>query len=130
MAANAPSAVVESFVAGADLSGQRYRFVKLNASGQAVPVTAITDIPIGVLQNDPIANQTATVVISGGTKVRASAAIVLPAVLGVDATGNAKKVVPGTDITQYVVGQADVAAAATGDIVSAVVNLSSPSRAA
>lgn len=129
MSAFWPQPVLGSFIAGADLSALQYTMVKLNSSGQVVAVAAITDIPIGVLQNKPVSGATAEVLIVGGTKVLASAAIVLPAVLGTDASGRAKKLAAGTDTTQYIIGQADVPAGATGDIISAVVNFASPARA-
>lgn len=130
MSAFWPQPVLGSFVAGADLSALQYTAVKLNSSGQVVAVAAVTDIPIGILQNAPLSGATAEVLIVGGSKVIASAAITLPAVLGVDASGRAKKLAAGTDTTQYIVGQADVAAGATGDIISAVFNFATPSRAA
>ena len=42
-----------SFPASADLSSDRYKVCKLNSSGEVVLVTAITDIPLGILQNKP-----------------------------------------------------------------------------
>lgn len=130
MGAYWPQPVLGTFAAGADLSALQWTAVKLNSTGQVVAVAAITDVPIGILQNAPISGAAAEVLIIGGTKILASAAIALPAVLGVDATGRAKKIAPGTDTTQYVIGQADIAASATGDIITAVVNFASPTRAA
>jgi hypothetical protein len=130
MSANFSQSVLGSFVAGADLTANQWQAVKLDTTGAVVAVAAVTDIPVGVLQNAPKAGQSAEVLVIGGTKFKASAAIALPAVLGVDATGRAKKLAAGTDTTQYIIGQADAPASATGDIISAVVNFASPSRAA
>lgn len=49
-------------VAGADLSALQWYFVKLNSSGQAVAMAAITDIPFGVLQNAPASGESASVI--------------------------------------------------------------------
>lgn len=133
MTAHFEQAVTASFTAGADLSAGQYTFVKLNSAGAVVAVSAITDIPVGVLQNSPAQGQTAEVLVIGGTKVKAGAAIALPAVLGVDASGRAVALVPGTagaTLTQFIVGQADAPAGAANDIISAIVNLASPARAA
>lgn len=119
-----------TLVAGADLSTSQYLAVKMNASGQAVPVTAATDVPIGVLQNQPKATQEAEVVVAGGTKIKASAAITLPAALTVSATGAAAAAVAGTDTTKYVYGQPLTAAGGAGEVITAVVNFAAPNRAA
>jgi hypothetical protein len=117
-----------TLVAGADLSAKQYNFVKLNSSGQAIAVAAITDVPVGVLQNAPTSGQEAEVLIVGGTKLVASEAITLPAFLSVASTGKADKIAT-TDTTQYVVGQAITAAGADADVITAVVNCANPTRA-
>jgi hypothetical protein len=75
-----------SLVAGADLSTKQYTFVKLDSSGQAVAAAAATDIPIGVLQNAPTSGQEAEVLIVGGTKIVAGAAIGEGALVGTSAS--------------------------------------------
>ena len=85
-------AVKVTLVAGADLSAKQYNFVKLNSSGQAIAIAAITDIPVGVLQNAPTSGQEAEVLISGGTKLVAGEAITLPAFLSVTSAGKADKI--------------------------------------
>ena len=130
MASFWPQPVLASYVAAADLSANQYQFVKLDSSGNVVAVAAVTDIPVGVLQNAPKSGQTAEVLVVGGTKVKASAAITLPALIGVDTAGKAKKLAAGTDTTQYIVGQADEAAGNANEVVSVIVNCASPARAA
>jgi hypothetical protein len=117
-----------TLVAGADLSAKQYNFVKLNSSGQAVAIAAITDIPVGVLQNAPTSGQEAEVLIVGGPKLVASEAITLPAFLSVASAGKADKIAV-TDTTQYVVGQAITASGADADVITAVVNCANPTRA-
>lgn len=117
-----------TLVAATDLSAKQYQFVKLNASGQAAAISAITDVPVGVLQNDPAAGAEAEVLVSGGTKLVAGEAISLPAFLSVTAAGKADKIAV-TDTTQFVVGQAITSASAADEIITAVVNCAAPTRA-
>jgi len=121
-------AVKTTLVAGADLSAKQFTFVKLNSSGQAIAAAAATDVPVGVLQNAPTSGQEAEVLIVGGTKIVAGAAITLPNNIGTGATGKAVALAT-TDTTKYVVGQLITASAADGDIVTAVVNCVNPTRA-
>lgn len=119
-----------TLVAGADLSSAQYKFVKLNSSGQAVICAAATDIPIGVLQNDPASGAEAEVLVVGGTKIVAGAAIGEGALLGTSSAGKAVALVAGTDTTKYVVGALLTESGADGDIVTAVINCAAPGRAA
>lgn len=118
-----------TLVAGADLSTKQYTFVKLNASGEAIAAAAATDIPIGVLQNAPTSGVEAEVLVSGGTKIVAGAAIGEGAQIGTSATGKAVALVAGTDTTKFVVGTLLTESAADGNIVTAVVNCANPGRA-
>lgn len=117
-----------TLVAAADLSALQYHFVKLDNNGLAAAVAAITDVPIGVLQNAPTAGQEAEVLVAGGTKLKASEVITLPAFLSVSANGRGDKIAT-SDTTQYVVGQALTAAGTADEIITAVVNCSNPTRA-
>jgi hypothetical protein len=119
-----------TLVAGADLSTKQYTFVKLDSSGQAVAASGATDIPIGVLQNAPTSGQEAEVLIVGGTKIVAGAAIGEGALVGTSAAGKAVALVAGTDTTKYVVGTLLTESAADGNIVTAVINCANPGRAA
>lgn len=123
------SQVVVSFTAGADLSAKQYNFVKISGTGVVI-VAADTDVPIGVLLNDPASGETAAVCVSGVVKLEASAAITAGAVLGTSAAGLAVTRVPGTDTTKYIVGRAITAAGASGDIITAAIDCASPARAA
>lgn len=126
----ANSAVKITLVAGEDLSAKQFYFVKINSSGQAVACSGATDKPIGVLQNDPTSGKEAIVTVVGGTKVVAGASIDEGVLIGTASTGKADAKVPGTDTTEYVVGQVILAAGADGEILTAVVNCSNPHRAA
>jgi len=119
-----------TLVAGADLSALQYNFVKINSSGLAVACAAATDIPVGVLQNAPISGQEAEVLVVGGTKIKAGAAIGEGAQIGTGSTGKAVALVAGTDATKYVAGTLLTESAADGNIVTAVINCATPHRAA
>ena len=119
-----------TLVAAADLSTNQYNFVKLDSSGNAAAITALTDTAIGVLQNDPTSGQEAEVLVIGGTKVVAGAALGEGALVGTGATGKAVALVAGTDTTKYVVGTILTESAADGNIVTAVINCANPGRAA
>jgi hypothetical protein len=119
-----------TLVAGADLSAKQYTFVKVNSSGEAIAAAAATDIPIGVLQNAPTSGQEAEVLIVGGTKIVAGAAISDGAQIGTTSAGKAAALVAGTDTTKYVVGTLLTESAADGNIVTAVINCANPHRAA
>ena len=55
--------------AAADLSSSQYLFVKTDADGKVNLCTAITDRPIGVLQNKPTSGQAAAVMVVGCTQI-------------------------------------------------------------
>ena len=119
-----------TLVAAADLSALQYTFVKLNSSGEAAACASATDIPIGVLQNAPTSGQEAEVLVVGGTKIVAGAAIGEGALVGTSSAGKAVALVAGTDTTKYVVGTLLTESAADGNIVAAVINCANPGRAA
>lgn len=118
-----------TLVAGADLSTHQYKFVEIAADGTCTVCDGATDKPIGVLQNAPKSGEEAEVVVAGGTKVVASASLTRGTLIGTDASGKADPKVPGTDTTEYVVGQVIFPAGADEEIATAVVNCAAPSRA-
>jgi len=119
-----------SLKAGADLSTKQYYFVKLNSSGNAVVCAAATDVPVGVLQNNPTANQSAEIVVVGLTKVSTDAALAIGNLIGTSSDGQADAKTVGTDTTEYVVGVAMVTSGAADTITTAMVNCANPHRAA
>ena len=119
-----------SRVAGEDLSDHQYRFVKLDGSGNVVKVTAITDEPVGVLQNDPGSGEEATILATGISKLVADSAISIGDELGTSADGEADTIASGTDTTVFKVGKALQAAAGAGTIFSALIDCLAPNRAA
>ena len=119
-----------SLTAGADLSAKQYFFVKLDGSGNAVVCSGVTDIPVGVLQNNPTSGQTAEVVVIGMTKISADAALSIGAFIGTSGDGQADAKTNGTDTTEYVVGRMLTATGAAAVIGTAMVNCANPHRGA
>src|SRR3990167_1935816 len=89
--------LVQTFTAASDMTAAscQYGFVKFAASAETVlPCTGITDIPVGVLQNQPEQGQCAEVAIFGISKLRVGATDIAlvsttSGLVGVDATGRA-----------------------------------------
>lgn len=128
MAYEIPGLVV-SFPAGGDLSSSQFKFVKLNASGQVVDIAAATDVPIGVLQNNPTSGQGATVMIDGITKLQADAALTVGTAIGPSADGQADAKTLGTDTTEQACGLVLEAAGAAGNYCTARIVCGLPNRA-
>jgi len=114
---------IGTLTAAADLSGKQYHFVKLASATTVNVCTAVTDKPIGVLQNDPTSGQAAEVCFLGISKVVADATLAAGDVIGTSADSQAQPVVPGTETTVFAAGQA-IEAAAAGNTVTAFVNIS------
>lgn len=119
-----------SLEAGADLSAGQYHFVKLDANGLAVLCAAITDKPVGVLQNDPGLGEEAEIMATGITKMSADAAVAIGNEIGTSADGQGDVIASGTATTVFKVGQALQAAGAAGVLFACLIDCLAPSRAA
>lgn len=113
--------ICATFEAAADLSGKQYHFVKLSAANTVNVCSAITDIPIGILQNKPGSGEAATVCLFGISKVSADGTLAAGNLIGTSADSQADAITAGTDTTVYTMGQA-LEAAAAGDTVSMFLN--------
>jgi len=119
-----------SFEAAADLSAKRFYFVKLDSDAKLVLCGAVTDLPIGILQNTPTLGQMATVMVDGVSKVVGGADLAKGNMVGTDANGKAAAYVHGTDTTKYIVGQVLLDNSADGGIATIVFNCIGAGRAA
>lgn len=119
-----------SLEAAASLATQQYYFVKLDSNGKAAAITALTDTPIGVLQNKPAAGGVAEIVVIGVSKVSSDTGITAGALIGVSADGQATTKTPGTNTTHYLAGQMLTTTGGAAVIGSAVINCAAPARAA
>ena len=75
MAYESPQICIGTLTAAADLSGKQYYFVKLASESTVNVCSAVTDVPIGVLQNTPASGESAEVAIFGLSKVSADATL-------------------------------------------------------
>lgn len=128
--ANEGPQIRRSYVAGQDLTGNMFTFVKFSAARTIVPVAAATDRPIGVLQNAPRNGEEAEVCVFGETKLVASGALAFGVQLGTDATGKGVAIVAGTDTTKYLLGTIEDPVNNAGSLCTAFVNCSAPARGA
>lgn len=114
-----------SFPAGIDLRNYQYRVVCLHASNGtvALPLTAVTAIPIGILQNAPNLGEEAVVALlgcGGVSKAQANAALaaqVIVALEWVDDVGDSGKV-KAAAATQYPIGIVITPSGAEDDLCS------------
>lgn len=98
---------------GADLSAAAniYKAVKLDANGNVVAVSAITDVPFGILYDTAASGRVVPVAVGGIAKAKAGAIIAAGAPVAVKADGTLQTAAT----TQTVIGVARLAAV-SGDI--------------
>ena len=102
--------------ANGDLSGSQFLFVQFAAAGVTV---AGAGAPVdGVLQGQPIADQSASVLVSGVSKMVAGAAVLKGAEVMSSAAGKAITATAGNNI----VGRALEAATADDDIIAVLIS--------
>lgn len=86
---------IQAFIAGADLSALKNRFVKFSDE-KTVVICGDADKPSGVLMNDPKAGEVAEVAVGGGAKIKLSADLAtLGTALASGANGIARAAVAG-----------------------------------
>ena len=113
-----------SWKADEDLTAEQYHIVVLDAtSGKVRRPNAATDIPLGVLQNAPKADEEAVVALIGcggiSKIVTGAAALAIGAIVGMEYIGaaDAGKAIAAV-ATMYPVGVIVVASAAEDDLAS------------
>ena len=121
MAYEAAQIKVGNWTASADLSAKQYHFVKMSGDNTVTVCAAITDVPIGVLQNNPKSGQAAEVCVFGVTKVVADGVLAAGNRIGTSADGQADAITVASDTTVTIVGQA-LKAAAAADVVEMFFN--------
>lgn len=121
MAYEAAQIKMGQLTAAADLSSKQYHFVKLASATTVNVCSAITDKPIGILQNTPTSGQAAEICIFGISKVVADGTLAAGNLIGTSSDSQADAIAAGTDTTVYVMGQA-IEAAAAGETVTMFLN--------
>ena len=124
MAYESPQITLGTLTAAADLSAKQYHFVKLASATTVNVCTAITDVPIGILQNNPdTAGDQAIVTIFGISKVVADGTLAAGNVIGTSADSQADAITRGSDNSVTILGQA-IQAASAGETCTMFLNLS------
>ena len=122
MAYESPGIDIGTFTAAADLSGKQYHFVVMASATTVNVATAITNAPIGILQNAPESGQSAIVAVSGVSKVVADGTLAAGNFIGTSADAQADAISPGTDTTVYMMGQC-LGAASAGETTEMILNV-------
>lgn len=110
----------ESFSANSDLSAKQFYAVKLTAADTVDLASAATDRCVGILENDPKANQAAQVRILGMTKAvsdGSSTAISVGDLVGPNASG---VMVKKTTVDDNIMGIAMDASSASGVVIGVI----------
>ena len=113
---------IGTLTAAADLSSKQYHFVVLSSASTVNVATAITNAPIGILQNAPTSGQSAIVAVSGVSKVVADGTLAAGNFIGTSADSQADAISPGTDTTVYMMGQC-LGAASAGETTEMILNV-------
>jgi hypothetical protein len=130
MAYEIPGQLV-SFQAAADLSAKQFRAVKIDANGQIAAISAVTDIPIGILQDKPAAQGRAGgVMLDGISKWVGGANLAKGDRVGVDSQGRCVAYVAGTDTTKYIVGTVLEDNSAAGGLCTVAFDMKNANRGA
>lgn len=129
MATTDPLYCIPGLSASADLSAKQFHFVKMSGDGTVTVCAAVTDKPIGILQNNPASGEAATVAAFGVSKVKADAALTAGESVGTSADAQCQPVVVGTETTVYNVGTV-TQGAGSGEIGTIAFNCLGASRAA
>ena len=122
MAYESPQVLVGTLTAAADLSAKQYHFVVLASATTVNVASAITNAPIGILQNNPESGEQAIVAISGISKVVADGTLAAGNFIGTSADAQADAISPGTDTTVYMTGQC-LEAASAGQTTNMLLNI-------
>lgn len=124
-----PTVWGETLPAGADLSDSQFRFVK-RSGDTYVAVAADTDLPDGVLQNEPESGEPCHVIAFGGTKLEAAEALSIGGFVGPSANGRGAARTKDQTNTKYICGRALAAVTAGGEITAAVIDCINPTQGA
>lgn len=116
MSTQSNTQVISGVTASADLSAKQYHFVEVSGVRTVASCNAITDVALGVLQNDPTSGAAAAVAISGTTKIAAGGAITAGQRIAPKADGRAQVAVA----TQYARAIALETSTTDGQIIECV----------
>lgn len=130
MAWEGPQIKIPGLVAGASLATAQYKFVKLSADKTVVVCSGVTDVPIGVLQNNPASGEAAEVCAVGVTKIQGDGDLTAGDAIGTSGDGQAQTVTVGSETTVYIAGRVLEGNGAAGGLATAIVSCAAAARAA
>ena len=115
-----------TFIAGSDMRTKQYFLVKMQSTGTPMGITlgaAVTDVLIGVLQNEPNTGEAAVVRVLGTSKVSCGTPVGLVVGDLVVSDANGQAIASGTD-KDFVVGimLESTATTAVGDIAEILIS--------
>jgi hypothetical protein len=112
-----------TMVAGEALTSDQYKIVKLDASGNVVKASAVTDRPFGILQNAPGNGGAAEVCIAGKSKLVCGGSVALGALLASNsaALGTAVTVAASGTTYNYATGIVLAQATAANGVATVLV---------
>ena len=123
MAYEGPQIRIPGLKAGAAIvAADNYKFVKLSAARTVILCAGTTDIPIGVLQDAPVASgDEVSVCCIGVTKVQGDADLAAGNQIGTSADGQAAAYTVA-DTTKHIVGQVILDNSAAAGLATVVIN--------
>ena len=106
VAENVKSVLTESLEASANIAAYQWHGMKMTANGEVTVCAGETDIPIGILTNDPDADgKPAQILVVGRCPVVAGETITYGDLIRIDSNGHAMIFSAPTDTTCYQVGR-------------------------
>ncbi len=107
MAWEMPGADEISVPAHDNLSAKQFYFVTLNSDFEAIAITADTQYPVGILQNNPAAGENAVIMLRGVSKFITDEAVTPTQLVGpsADGQGAVRTLAVGSNL-KYVSGMA------------------------
>lgn len=129
MATEGVLVAIPGLTASADLSAKQYYFVKISGANTVDVCSGATDIPCGILQNTPTSGAAANVAYAGVSKVSANEALTVGWLIGTSSDGQADRKIPGTDTTEFYVGQVLTATTAAAGMATVLINCAVPTKA-
>lgn len=130
MAWEVPVLKIPGLTASADLTAKQFYLVKMSGEKTVTVCNAVTDVPVGVLQNAPDNGQQAEVMAIGISKVSGDEDLAYGNLIGASSDGQAQAVAAGSETTVYIVGHVIEGNGAAGGLATALINCASPARAA
>src|SRR3990167_10747596 len=107
--------LILSFEADGDLSAKQFYAVKMSTGPKVAIISGATDVPIGILQNNPTDGKMAEVMVFGVSKVSSDAALTVGTVLAPQTDGQLE----AADSGDYPIGQVIKASGAADEIATA-----------